>query len=282
MRQACLVTDNSAQFSKPNFPGQNLIHIVPLDLQMNGQRINPEDDVKANLLPKIVTGKNKPQVSSPSADYFYKKFQALSFHFDPIIAIFLSSGLNKCYQNAVEAAETIKGKADILIIDSKTTSVGLGLLIMSALEAIRDGHSLLQIDRKIRNLLPHLYTLFCIPSLSYLQYNGFLDETQAVISEMLGVLPIFSLEDGQLTPIEKVKSVRHSLGYYQEFLEEFDQLDHVAYVQSAKTNFKDAKIFQDNVQTIFPELTFSKHIINLPLSILLGPRSSSLIALEKI
>jgi len=282
MNSVCVVTDSSAQFPKPNFNGQHLINIVPLEIYINNSKILQYSEYKASQLPKLANEKINPRLTSPSVETLHNVFWNLSKTYETIFGIFLSGDLNDCYKNALEAAEAIRGKTDIQIIDSKTTSVGLGVLVQRLVEAVLRGDNATQIDRKIRSMIPHTYTLFCTPSLSYLQYNGFIDYSQSTISEMLGILPIFTLEDGRITPIEKVRSRRHALNYFQEFLEEFVSIYHIAFIQSAKPNFKDAKVFHENIQTTFPDTSFTKHIINLPLSILFGPRSNGLIVCEKI
>ena len=280
MNSVCVITDSTAQFPKPNFNGQQLVNVIPLEININNTKVLQYSDYKASHLPKTANLKENPELLAPSVERLRKVFINLSQSYETIFGIFLSGDLNDCFQNALEAAEAVRGKTDIQIIDSKTTSVGLGILVQRLVEAVLRGDNATQIDRQIRSMIPHTYTLFCTPSLSYLHHNGFIDYSQTMISEMLGILPIFTLEDGRITPIEKVRSRRHALNYFQEFLEEFVSIYHIAFIQSAKPNFKDAKIFHENAKTSFPDTGFTKHIINLPLSILFGPRSNGLIVCE--
>jgi hypothetical protein len=70
----------------------------------------------------------------------------MAARFHSIIGIFTSSHLNASYANAVEAANIVRGKTDIKIIDSQTISVGLGFLVETAAEAAFRGKSPLVIE----------------------------------------------------------------------------------------------------------------------------------------
>ena len=44
MKSTCIVTDSSIQFTKTSFPGQALIKVVPLQIQLEGKWITEEDE----------------------------------------------------------------------------------------------------------------------------------------------------------------------------------------------------------------------------------------------
>ena len=280
VKDACIVTDASAQFPKPIFPGSNLLTIVPFKYGCDEKTVRDPDAVKVNELPEIVPENLYPLLSPPDVITLRNIFIQLSQQYRTIFAIFLSNQVCGVYSNALEAAETLKGKIDIQVIDSMTTSVGLGLLIQKVIESILAGNDADEIHMKIRNMIPRLYTLICTPSLSYLHRNRFLEKTQSIISEMLGIIPIYTFEEGRLTPIEKVNSMHQAYSFYQEFLEEFENIEHIAFIQSIKPNFNDIKTFSDFIFTTFPDAAFSKNLINVPMSLLFGPQSNSLIILE--
>jgi hypothetical protein len=70
------------------------------------------------------------------------------------------------------------------------------------------------------------------------------------------------------------------LVYYQEFIEEFEQLQHIALLQNIPPSPQDAQLLRDYVHESFPRTPFTTHPINLPLATLFGPRSSGLFVIE--
>jgi len=280
MTSICILTDNSVQFPQPNFLGQKNVKIIPLSVEIGGQEYF-EQDYKPSSLPKFSPLTLKPRLIPPSVDTFVKMFTSLAESYDSIIGIFLSGNLSSCYGNAVEAFENLSGKVPVHLIDSQTFSVGQGLLVTAAAEAVVNGSTPVEIDREIRSLIPNIYATICTPGLSYLFHNGLVDQAQAAIIELLGLYPIFTLEEGKLVPMEKLKSYRHAVGFFQEFLDEFDHLKHIAYVQGAIATPLELKVMRENSSHGNAKIPFTKHTINLPLSVLFGPYSLGLVALEK-
>jgi len=279
MGTICIVTDNTAQFTQPSFVGRNSITIVPLETRLNGSLVDG-NVIKANNLPFSADDQLHPALVSPSVEDFRQLFIGLSLKFNQIFGLFLSSSLNDCYNHAEQAAESLHGHNTISLIDSQTTSIGLGFLVQAAAESLAHGMNLVEVEHLIRSLVPHIYAAFCTPSLSYLYYAGFLDQAQAIVGEMMGMLPIFSLEEGRLTPMEKVRNRRHTIDFYQEFMDEFDHLNHIALMQTASPNAQDARLLREHVQLEFPKISFTEHTINLPLATLLGPSACGLFLLE--
>ncbi|RPJ46526.1 MAG: DegV family EDD domain-containing protein, partial [Chloroflexi bacterium] len=199
-----------------------------------------------------------------------------------ILVILTSASLNLAFQNALQAADALKGQVNVMVVDSQTTSVGLGLLVQSAAEAVAQGQSATDVERMVRSLIPHIYMMVCTPGLSYMYHAGFLDQAQAFVGEMLGLMPIFTIEEGQISAVEKVRNTRNLVDFMQEFVCEFDELQHIAFIQSVPGLTHEAKLMREHAQNCFPQSPFSEHTINLPLATLIGPRSIGLVVIEKL
>lgn len=279
MNSICIVTDSTVQFPQPSFPGRNFVRVIPLSVEINGKMLEQEE-IKPGSLPPFANKRQNPHLVPPSPDFFSRLFLELNTAYRDTLCIFLSSELNACHANALAAIQAQRGNATH-IIDSQTTSIGLGILVQTAAEAASHGLPIPEIDKLVRSLIPKIYAVFSIPGLSYLHYNGFVDQAQAFVSEMLGLFTIFSLEEGRLSPIEKVRNHRHVIDFFQEFLDEFDCLHHIALLQSAPANPQDSHLIREHIQQSYPRSPFTAHPINLPLAALLGPRSTALFAVEK-
>ena len=276
MYSVCIVTDNSVQFSNAAFYGQNIIKIISLDTVLHGEIIKS----KEINLPPFASPEMSPRLLAPTVEEFKQIFSRLSKQYNEIIGIFLSSYLNDCYQNACEAVTSLRGGPKIQIMDSMTTSIGQGLMVQKAAEAIVHLGSLTDIERKVRSLMNRTYFLISTSNLSYLQYSGFIDHAQATVGEMLELLPIFTMEEGKLIPVEKKRTARHISIHFQEFIDEFDQLEHIALVQSPGSDASEARLIKDHVHDHFPGTCFSEHSLNLPLATLFGPSATALTVVE--
>jgi fatty acid-binding protein DegV len=92
-----------------------------------------------------------------------------------------------------------------VVLDTATTSVGLGLIVEAAARASADGAPQAEVVRIIRGMMPHMYALLFSDTLEYLEAWGRLGTAQTVLGSMLGLKPLSTMEDGDLLPIEKVE-----------------------------------------------------------------------------
>ncbi len=280
MGSTCILTDGTAQFTRLAFPGRNLVTVMPLEISYNGQVYGEGKDLKPGSLPASVQKENAPRLVIPTPEDFRKVIANLGQEYNEVVAIVTSSNLCPIFENAVEAAQGMRGRVSVQVIDSQSISVGLGFLVQVAAEAAAKGARATEIDRLLRGIIPHIYAVFCIPGLTYLYHSGFLGQAQAMVGEMLGLLPIYSLEEGHLTPLEKARNYRQLMDFLQEFLDEFDNLRQIALIQSAPAQVHDAHVLREHANTNFPRTPFSEHAINLPLAILFGPRTVGLFVME--
>jgi DegV family protein with EDD domain len=280
MNSICVLTDSAVQFTQPGFAGRDDVRVIPFDIELNGVLYHEGDGTRANNLPLFAGNGLKPRLLAPSAEKFYQTFQGLAVHYREVVAILTSCELSQAYANAEKAAAAVKSQISVTVIDSMTTSVGLGLLVQIAAEAAAQEMNLMELERRVRKSVPRVYSLICTAGLSYLSQAGFVDPAQAVVGEMLGLIPIFSLEEGKLSAIEKARNQRGVLDFFQEFLSEFDNLQHIAFIQGIPPFNHEAHLLREYSQDHFPKTPFSEHAINLPMATMVGPRTLALMILE--
>jgi DegV family protein with EDD domain len=280
MSSICILTDSAVQFSQPGFAGRNDVRVISYDVHLRSQVYPDGEGYKATSLPPTVPENLNPRLVPPDSEKLLQIFLNLSFHYQDIIAIFTSSELSSLFSHAEKAAAAAKSQVPVTLIDSQTTSVGLGLLVQLAAESAAHGLNATEIERRVRKAVPRVYTLISASGLSYLSEAGFIDLAQATVGEMLNLIPIFSLEEGKLSSIEKARNLRGVMDFFQEFLGEFDHLQHIALIQGASPYNHESHILREHAQDHFPKTSFSEHTINLPLATLVGPRSLALIIME--
>jgi DegV family protein with EDD domain len=282
MSQVCILTDSTAQFPVHLFPGSDLINVIPYHVQMDRLAENHDKDVKLIHLPASVYSNPGLQVQCPSVEEFGQMFINLGFRYREIVVILISAHLSPALENAQTAIEIAKCPAAIHLVDSQTTTVGLGLLVQAAASAAQQGLSGARISQLVRGLAPHVYTVFCLHNLSYLSRAGFIDPAQAVVGEMLDVVPFIILENGRLMPSQKVRGSRHLVDLLCEFVMEFNAVKHVALIQGMPPFDQEARLLRERLSGLYRTNSFSEHTLGVPLAALLGPRSLGLVVMENI
>jgi DegV family protein with EDD domain len=283
MGSITILTDSTIQFTLPSFNGRSLVKIIPLNIRLHNTVYEGGKLLKPGELPLSADEESQPALCPPPVEQLMQYFSVNENGqpLDQVLGIFVSSAMSSMVERALEAQKLLGGKVTLQIIDAQTTSVGLGILVQTAADAIMKGASLSETERLVRSLIPHIYAVVCTPGLSYLYYSGFLDRAQALAGEMLGLYPIFAIEEGRLTPLEKVRNHRQVLDFFQEFLEEFDQLQHIAFLQCATgNNPQDGRILRDHASDHFTRTVFSEHTINLATATLFGPNAIGLFVVE--
>ena len=271
MSNICILTDSTAQFSHPNYPGNDRVYIIPFELRSQ-VRLGHESWSGGDSLQRLIP---------PSQMEFTQYYTRLSGKYDTILVLTLSEQLSPATSHALSASINYSNHAAVEVIDSQTIGLGLGFLIQAAAAAAAAGAPLAEVERQIRVSIPRIYMLFCIPELTYLANSGYLENSQALVGEMMGMLPIFVIEDGRLTPMEKVRTQRHLFEAFQEFMNEFDVPTHIALVRGVNRNAIRSRPMLQYIREAFPETPFSEHTTTPHLAALFGPQSTGLVVIEK-
>jgi DegV family protein with EDD domain len=272
MANVCILTDSTVQFTHPNFRGHERVYVIPFEIQTGAQQRN-ESPARSGLSQRLIP---------PSPQEFVRFYAQLSREYDTIYVLTLSSLLNPTTRFALDASLQYSNHATIGVIDSQTTGIGLGLLVQAAAAAASAGTPPVEIERRMRASIPRVYMLFCIPELTYLAHSGYMEYSQALVGEMMGMLPIFTIEEGRLTPMEKVRTQRHLFESFLEFINEFDTPAYIALVRGAGHNTIRTRTVRQYVQEAFPDTPFSEHAITPHLAVLFGPQSTGLVVMEKL
>jgi DegV family protein with EDD domain len=281
-QRVCILTDGTAQFSVSSFPGQDLVNVIPLHIRYNDKIHRDDKSLRFCDLPPSLKDSDCLEVNPPSPDDFYQTYYSLGQKYSEIITILLSAHLSPAIRNAQKAASSGMGWISLPLIDSQTMGTGLGLIVQAAAEAAYSGATALEIQRYVRQLIPCVYTLLCGQSLTYIYRSGCLDLAQALVGEMLEMSPLFNLENGQLTIIDKVSSGRHLLDQLFDFITEFGVLKHIALFRGHVPFDQDTRQLRERIAEIYPDTPFSEHLISTSLAIILGPRSVGFTVMEDL
>lgn len=282
MGATCIITDSSVQFTHPGFPGYQCLKILNHELTNQAGQRNSEILPKVNEFPRFTSQEFIPHIQSPSADSVFEVLSTALPQYDDVFIILLSNEISPLFESTEKIATTLHGHANLHVIDSQNTSVGLGLIVQYAAELAAKHIPTEEIEKSLRLIIPHVYTLFCTPNLSYLQSAGILDKGQSTVGEMLSLYPLFVLEDGKVNPLQKVKNQRNAIEYFIEFVDEFDNLNHVAVIQPVAPMMNETKALHQHLEESFPNTIYSEHTISPFIASLLGPRGFGMAIMENI
>lgn len=161
-----------------------------------------------------------PTTSQPSPGEFVAIYEKLIAKGDTIISIHLSGNLSGTIQSA-QTAKTLTDSRDIYIIDSKSASMGLGLIVMAAARAAREGKTVREILAIVKDKIEKNFVLFLVDTLDYLEKGGRIGKAHALLGTILKIKPILTLdEEGQIVPLEKVRGKNRAIERIVEVIRE--------------------------------------------------------------
>ena len=232
MANARIVTDVTA-FLEPELITQLQITVLPLDVKFGKQtfRISSRQTWD-RFFDHIAEGQAQLAEISIPPDAFRQAFGQLNRETEEILVIPSSGRLSSVLTQAQNAARAFLGRCRIQVMDSMSVSWGLGFLVQAAAEAAAQGQSLDQIVRLVRGMLPHIYLVFTTERLDYLERGGRIGSAQALLGTLLHIKPLLLVEDGEIVPVEKVRTRELALEKLADFVAEFAAIQQVVILKS--------------------------------------------------
>ena len=208
-QKIALLTDSCADLS-PQLAAENQVFVVPLRiLCKDGEYRDGVDIHAADIYARLRSGE-LPQTSLPAAQDISDAFDAIAAAgYDGVIALMLSGGLSGTY-NMVRLQAGQRDDLEIAVFDSRSGSLGIGIMVLQLWEEILSGTSW---DTLVRERAPHLvantFPFFSVDTLEYLRRGGRIGRITALAGTMLSIKPIITFsDDGQLQSIAKVRGRR--------------------------------------------------------------------------
>lgn len=132
-----------------------------------------------------------------------------------VLYVCLSGGLSQTYASSVTAAQSLKEQypdVSIVCIDSKSASVGMGLLTEIAAKNRENGLSLSDNAADLENKKLQICHWFTVDDLEFLKRGGRVPAGLAAIGKLLRIKPIMRIaEDGTLGSFAKKMGLKPAL-----------------------------------------------------------------------
>lgn len=194
--------------------------------------------------------------------------------YEKVIALMLSSGLSGTY-NLLRVTAEAYDDLEIAVFDSKSGSLGTGMMIYQLLEDIEAGMDWEQLTtQRVPQLIRNTFPFFSVDTLEYLQKGGRIGLITAMAGTMLNIKPILTFaEDGQLKNVAKVRGTKQVM---TKFVDTIRQLkgDHKKF-NLAIANGGDPsnmELLRRQMETEFPGYDhFWAGEIGATLSVYIGP-----------
>lgn len=187
------------------------IEVLPLlinfgeESYLDGVEINTHD-----MLERIESENILPTTAQVTPSRFEETFKKYLDEGYKIVTLVLSSEMSGTYQSACIAKNMLESD-NIVIIDSRNVTSGLGVLVLKACEFRDNGDNIFEIEEKIKALIPKVKSSLSFESLENLVRGGRLSKTAGTIGSVLGLRLILEVKEGQMAVKDKVRGSKKAL-----------------------------------------------------------------------
>ncbi|MEO7985895.1 MAG: DegV family protein [Gemmatimonadales bacterium] len=204
-RAVAVVTDSSADLHD-GVLDRHRISLVPLQVVFGDDTFRDRVELKPeDFYRRLRDARELPTTSQPSPAEFARVFRDAKEEAEEIVAVLLSSGLSGTFASA-QAAARAAGVSGVHLIDSRSASLGVGMLALRAAELAEEGWDGARIAAELGRVRSRSGMLLTVDRYDNLLRSGRVSRGKAWVAGMLDVKPILSLDEaGKVVPVDRVR-----------------------------------------------------------------------------
>lgn len=219
-RAVAVVTDSSADLHD-GVLDRHRISLVPLQVVFGDDTFRDRVELKPeDFYRRLRDARELPTTSQPAPAEFARVFRDVKEEAEEIVAVLLSSGLSGTFASA-QAAARAAGASGVHLIDSRSASLGVGMLALRAAELAEEGWDGGRIAAELVRVRSQSGMLLTVDRYDNLLRSGRVSRGKAWVAGMLDVKPILSLDDsGKVVPVDRVRGRDNVVPRMLELLEQ--------------------------------------------------------------
>jgi len=212
-----IVLDSTADL--PDEHGGPKWRVVPLYVRFGDDDALREyvDISSGEFYRRLRESPTPPKSSQPSPADFAAVFRELE-GFERILCVVLSSKLSGTFGSAELAAQEFGGR--VRVLDSRVTSGGTVILADAIQRRLERGTDDEEIDALVERFRAERGLLFTVDTLEYLVRGGRVGKAAGLAGQLLSVKPILAFDDGEVSPLRRVRGRAKSLGELEQIFRE--------------------------------------------------------------
>src|SRR5437763_17658 len=250
-----VVTDSTADLA-PAVLERHGISMVPLIVNWDGQTFRDKLDLSADdFYYRLRTSKSLPRTGAPSQAAFEAAFREQLKQHDAVISLNIAGKLSGTYEIARRAAESVDPRR-ISVVDSGTVSVCLGWLAQMAATLGQEGLEPSQIVQRLEEARGRMRIFALVETLEFLQRGGRIGRAAALAGTLLSVKPILSLRDGEIAPVERVRTMNGALRRLVELVAAHGTIERLGVMHGDSSS--NAAEVEQQLHARFPEITIDQ------------------------
>jgi DegV family protein with EDD domain len=200
MSKVAFVTDSTCNMPE-ELSRQHNIKVVPVYVIFDGQSYRDYFDMPPamfyqKLAEQKAAGKGMPTTSQPTPEDFRKVYDDLGQQgFSDVISIHVTAKSSGTVQSATLAAGMVNN-IKVHVVDSATTSMAMGYMLLDAIDIIAKGSSVSPALDSIEYDKAHSSLIFTVTDVEHLAASGRTEGAEKATEAAIAVKPIVSVLGG--------------------------------------------------------------------------------------
>lgn len=216
-----IVTDTTAGLPQRVIDEYN-VPVVPQYVHFGEETFKDMYEISpSEFYAKQAAASELPKTSAPSPADFFPIFDGILAD-DPeatILCIHPSPELSGTIRSAVPAIAEYPDH-DIRIFDTRSVSIGLGMIVIEALAMNRAGAGIDDITATLETMRDGMHIFFIVDTLEYLAKGGRIGKASQLMGTLLDIKPILTLTDGAVGPHSKARTRKRAVSQMRDYVVE--------------------------------------------------------------
>lgn len=228
------------------------IHVVPLQVRFGDEAFRDGVDItKDQFYQRLVTSTVLPTTSTPPPGAFVEVYERLAQETDAILSIHLSGKLSSTVRVARQAADMVP-QVRIAVVDSHSVAMVMVYMAIAASTAARTGCGLDDLVPLVESIRDRAFLYVGPDTLQYLEKGGRIGRARAFLGTLLNVKPLVEVRDGEVQPLEQVRTSKRMMTRLVELVQAQAPLEELALLYTSERTKADTLLEQLVAQRLFP------------------------------
>ena len=259
MEKIAIITDSGSDL-KEEYRKENNIFVLPIQISCDGKTYRDGIDISSKEIYQLQK-EHMLKTSSPVGQELFSLLESLKVNgYSHVIGIFLSAGISG---TSNQMRLFCQSQEDLVchIIDSKSASVGLGIIAIELAHYCQKGVTFEQAISYGEKFVEENYAYFSIDDLGFLQKGGRIGKASAFLGTTLKIKPILSFEkeNGEIYVPSKVRGNKKVKSKLVELIEKhFEDHSHQKFALSIAdgNNLEERNELEKMLKEKFPTLEY--------------------------
>jgi DegV family protein with EDD domain len=218
MRRVRIVTDSTADI--PDGLVKELeVGVIHDYINFGTTSLRDKIDIsRAEFYSRLVTESEAPTTASPGVGEFEATYRQAGAPDMAIVSLHPPARVSALFNSAYLAAQSFP-EGRVTVIDSGQLSMGMGWMVIAAAKAARAGEAVERIVELVTAMKPRARLLAALDTFEFLRRSGRVSWTKALVGALLRIKPMIEVRDGQILPLDRVRTRRRAMERLVELTE---------------------------------------------------------------